>query len=73
MLLSEFHSINQKENETVSSFNRRFSSVYYELPKVIQPLEDTAKLYYATTLPSRLFLFLSERKSATLQQMFIDA
>jgi hypothetical protein len=73
MLLSEFYSIKKQEDETMSSFNRRFSSVYYELPKAIQPPEGTAKLYYATTLPSNLFLFLSERRSATLQQMFIDA
>jgi hypothetical protein len=73
LLLSDFYSIKKQEDETVSSFNRRFSSVYYELPKEIQPPEGAAKLYYATTLPSKLFLFLSERRSATLQQMFIDA
>jgi hypothetical protein len=29
------------------------------MPKEIQPPEDVAKLYYATTLPPDLFLFLS--------------
>jgi len=72
LLLSEFYSIKKQEDETMSSFNRRFFSVYYELPKVIQPLEG-AKLYYAATLPSNLFLFLWERRFATLQQIFIDS
>ena len=42
------------------------------MPKEIQPLENTAKLYYATTFPPELSLILLERKSVTLQHMFID-
>ena len=56
----------------MSSFNRRFASFYYNIPKEIQPLENAAKLYYATTFPPQLSLLLFERKSVTLQYMFID-
>ena len=56
----------------MSSFNRRFSRFYYNMQKEIQPLENSAKLYYATTFPPELSLLLLERKSITLQHMFID-
>ena len=56
----------------MSSFNRRFVSFYYNMRKEIQPLENTAKLYYATNFPPQLSLLLLERKSITLQHMFID-
>ena len=62
----------KQECETMSSFNRRFASFYYNMPKEIQPLENAAKLYYATTFPPQLSLLLLERKSVTLQHMFID-
>ena len=58
LLLSYFYLIKKQEDETVSTFNRRFSNVYYEFSKPIQPPEGATKLYYATTLPSNLFLFL---------------
>ena len=62
----------KQEGETMSSFNRRFSSFYNNMPKEIQPLENAAKLYYANTFPPELSLLLLERKSITLQHMFID-
>ena len=42
------------------------------MPKEIQPLENAAKIYYATTFPPELELLLLEIKSTTLQHMFTD-
>ena len=56
----------------MSSFNRRFESFYYNIPKEVQPLENAAKIYYAATFSPELSLPLFERKSTTLQHMFTD-
>ena len=71
-ILSEFYSLRRDEGEEISNFNRRFASFYYNMPKEVKPLENTAKIYYATTFPPDLSLLLLERKSTTLQQMFVD-
>ena len=42
------------------------------MPKEVQLLENAAKIYYATTFPPELSLVLLERKSITMQHMFID-
>ena len=44
----------RQEDETMSSFNKRFASFYYNIPKQIQPLEDVSKIYYASTFPPKL-------------------
>ena len=56
----------------MSSFNRIFAIFYYNMPKELQPIENAAKIYYATTFPPELLLLLLERKSTTLQHMFTD-
>ena len=56
----------------MSSFNRRFASFYYNMPKEVQPLENTAKIYYVATFPPELSSLVLERKSTTLQHMFTD-
>ena len=71
-ILSEFYSLRRHEGEAISSFNKRFASFYYNMPKEVQPLENTAKIYYATTFPYELSLLLLERKSTPLQHMFAD-
>jgi hypothetical protein len=63
----------RQSNEIVSTFSRRLSSIYYNFPKEIQPIEFASMLQYATTLSANMYLLLLERKSVTLQQMFIDA
>jgi hypothetical protein len=73
LLLSEFYAMRRMKDETISSFSRRFPSIYYKFPKEIQPLEDTAKLCYATTLHPYVSFLLMERRSRSLQQMFSDA
>ena len=45
---------------------------YYNMSKEIQPLENAAKLYYATTFPPELSLIILEGNSVTLQHIFID-
>ena len=49
----------------MSTFNRRFTGFYYNMPKEVQPLENTAKIYYAAAFPPNLSLLLLERKSTT--------
>jgi hypothetical protein len=52
--------------ETISSFSRRFASLYYKLPKEVQPPEVVAMLHYVTTFQSELSFLLMERKSMSL-------
>ena len=54
-------------------FNWIFSSLYYKMPKDIQPPEATTRLCYATSLHSYLNFLLIKRRYVTLQQMFDDA
>ena len=42
------------------------------MPKEIQPLEGAAKLHYASIFPPKFSLLLLERRSITLQRMFVD-
>ena len=71
-ILLDFYSLRRHEDEAISSFNRRFPSCYYNMPKEVQPLENTAKIYYVATFPPKLSLLLLVRKSTTLQHMFTD-
>jgi hypothetical protein len=71
--LTEFYALKRKRNETISTFSRRFSSIYYDFPKEIQPTEVAAMLQYATTLHPDLSFLLMERRPKTLQQIFNDA
>ena len=73
LFLSEFYAMRRMEDETVSSFNRRFAALYYDMPEEIKPPEGTAKLYYAKAFHSDLSLLLLERRSMSLQQMYDDA
>ena len=71
--LTKFYALERQRNETIDIFNRRFSSIYYKLPKEIQPIEAAAMLHYATTLHPDLSFLLMERRPGSLQQMFSDA
>jgi hypothetical protein len=73
MILSEFYAMRRMKDETISNFNRRFSSLYYKLPNEIQPTEAIAMLHYATTFHPYLSFLLMERMYKSLQQMFNDA
>ena len=63
----------ENEGKDTSSFKKRFASFYYKMPKEIKPLEGAANLHYAFVFPPNLSLFLLERKSFSLQEMFVDA
>jgi hypothetical protein len=56
----------------VTKLNKRFENVYHNFPFEIHPSEATAKVYYALAHHPNLAFYLKERKSSTLQQMFID-
>jgi hypothetical protein len=71
--LSEFSAMKRQSNETIFIFSRRFSNLYYKMPKRIQPSEVAAMLCYATTFHPNLSFLLMERRSKSLQQMFSDA
>jgi hypothetical protein len=71
--LIEFYALKKKSNETISIFSRRFSSIYHNLFKEIQPTEVVAMLHYATTLHPDSSFLLMERRPKSLQQMFNDA
>jgi hypothetical protein len=70
--LTEFYALKRKNNETISTFSGRFSSIYYSLPKEIQPTKVVAMLHYTTTLHPDLSFLLIERRPKSLQQMFND-
>jgi hypothetical protein len=65
--------MHRHRDETISIFNRRFSSFYYKMPKEIQRPEVVARLCYATTFHSDLTFLLMKGRNVTLQQMFDDA
>jgi len=71
--LGEFYASKNQGNETISIFGRRFSSIYHNLSKEIQPTEVVAMLHYATTLHPNLYFLLTKRRPKSLQQMFDDA
>jgi hypothetical protein len=71
--LTEFYALESQSNETISIFSRRFSSIYYNLPKEIQPTQVVAMLHYTKTLHPNLSFLLMERRPNSLQQMFNDA
>jgi len=72
LLLLEFYAIRKMNDETISNLRRRFSSLYYKIPKEIQPLDGAAKINYASNFSLDLSLLLLERRYVTLQQMFVD-
>jgi hypothetical protein len=72
--LSEFSAMKRRRDETVVIFNRIFQNFYLSMPIDIRPSEVVARVFYtATHHHPYLTLFLRERRSLTLQQMFTDA
>ena len=56
----------------MTKFNRRFENFYHNFHFEIFPSKVVAKVYYALAHHPNLAFYLKERKSSTLQQMFID-
>ena len=71
--LTEFYALKSQSNETIFTFSRIFSSIYYNLSKEIQPTEVVAMLHYATTLHPDFSFLLMEIRPESLQKMFNDA
>jgi len=64
--LAEFYALKRKRNETISTFSRRFSSIYYNFPKEIQLTKVSTMIHYATTLHPDLSFLLMERRPKSL-------
>jgi hypothetical protein len=66
LLLSKFYAIRRMKDETISNFSMRFASLYYKLPKEVQPPEVASMLHCVTTFQLELSFLLMERKSMSL-------
>jgi hypothetical protein len=51
--LREFYALEKQDNETISIFSRRFSSIYHNLPKEIRPTESCCHAPLCNYSPSR--------------------
>jgi hypothetical protein len=69
LLLSEVYAMRRMKDETISNFSRRFASLYYKLPKEVQPTEVASMLHYVSTFQSDLYFLPMERKSMYLHHM----
>jgi hypothetical protein len=69
---SEFNALRRGEDEALAVFNRRFYSVYNNMPMEIRPTETSAMLYYIMAQHLELVLLLRERKSLSLVHLFED-
>jgi hypothetical protein len=70
---SEFNALRRGEDEALVVFNRRFYSVYHNMPVEIRPTETSAMVYYIMAQHLELVLLLRERKSSSLIHLFEDA
>jgi hypothetical protein len=71
--LADFYALKREQGEALSIFNRRFYSIYHDMPLKVRPTETTAMIHYVMCLHSELALLLLERKSSFLTQLFEDA
>ena len=62
----------RENDEPITKFNWRFQIFYISMPMDIGPLEKIAMVYYVMAQHSDLVLFLLERKSSSLRQLFED-
>jgi hypothetical protein len=70
--LHVFITLRRGKKEVLSAFNRRFHILYCSLPLKIKPFETAAMVYYIVSQHSDLVLYLRERKSTSLSQLFMD-
>jgi len=71
--LADFYALKREQGEALSIFNRRFYSIYHDMPLKFHPTETVAMIHYGMCLHSELALLLLERKSSFLTQLFEDA
>jgi hypothetical protein len=70
--LIELYNMRRGKDEALSPFNRRFHNFYCSMPLEIRPSETVSMVYYTLAQHPELFLYLRERKSSSLEQMFTN-
>jgi hypothetical protein len=50
--LREYNNITYKDDETIKSFNLRFTKLYNQIPELIRPQNQSAFMHYYNALPS---------------------
>jgi hypothetical protein len=70
--LIELNNMRRGKEEALATFNMRFHSFYCSMPLDIWPSETVAMVYYMLAQHPELFLYLRERKSSSLEQMFTN-
>jgi len=71
--LSDFYAPRRRNTGTIMKLNKIFENLYHTMSVELRPLEVTTKVYYALAHHPDSAFFFRERKSPTLEQMFIDA
>ena len=61
--LADFYALKREQDEALPVFNRRFYSVYHDMPSEVRTTETFAMIYYIMGLHSDLILLLLERTS----------
>jgi hypothetical protein len=69
--LANFYTLRRGEGEVFPVFNRRFYNIYHRMSIKICPTEVDSMVQYSMAQHPNLFLYLRERKSPSLQQMFV--
>jgi hypothetical protein len=65
--------LRREKDEIFIVFNKMFHHFYLNMPMEIQPIEVVSMVQYKIEHHPYLVLFLRERRSSSLQQMFTDA
>ncbi len=71
--LADFYALKRERGEALSIFNRRFYSIYHDMPLKVRPIGTAAMIHYVMCLHSELALLLLERESSSLVQLLEDA
>ena len=72
-MINLFPNLKRENDEPITKFNWRFQSFYVSMPMEIRPSERLAMVYYVMAQHLDLVLFMLERKSSSLRQLFEDA
>jgi hypothetical protein len=71
--LIKLNNMRRWKEEALATFYKRFHSFYCSMPLDIRPFETAAMVYYTLAQHHESFLYLRERKSSSLEQMFTNA
>jgi hypothetical protein len=59
--LQEYNNIAYKDNETIKSFNLRFTKLYNQIPELVRPHNQASFMHYYNALPSPYWHRLEEK------------